>query len=90
MLNNHFDCPQGHIAARDFICCPRSPIIRRYRLEELLNSREQLDRIQRLRLQIIRYVASQFPDAFEDQLCDFGFSGLGAGTIHWEWFDDLK
>lgn len=43
-------------------------------MEELLNGREQFSRIQRLGLQVIRYVTGEFPDALEDELCDFGFS----------------
>jgi hypothetical protein len=46
VLDNDFDGPQWHVTARNFICCPRSPLVRGYQLQKMFDSREQLHSIQ--------------------------------------------
>ena len=63
MLDDDFNGPQRHVSARNLIGRTCTPLVRRDRLEEVLDGREQLYRIQGLLLEILGNISGQFPDA---------------------------
>ena len=57
-------------------------------MQEVLDGREQLHRVEEVLLQILRDTPREFPDALQDKFGDFGFLGVGSGAICGERFYD--
>ena len=73
VLNDDFDRPQRHVATGDFIGGTRSPVVWRHGLQEMLDCREQLDRIEFLLREVLWDTTSQLPDTLEDKLGNLSF-----------------
>ncbi len=84
MLDYDFNSSQRHIPAGNLVGGARAPLIGRYGLQEMLDSREQFHRIQFLLRKILGDVTGQFPNAFENQFCNFGFPRVRCRAVAWE------
>ena len=90
VLDDDLDCPEGHVTARHLVRRPCPPFIRRYRLQEVLNGGEQLDRVKRCLLQVQGNIPGQLPHTLQDKLCDLGLLRIWRSLITGERLHDLK
>lgn len=88
VLNDHLDCPQGHVSTWYLVRRASTPLIWWDRLEEVLDRREQFHRVQDTLLEILRNVPRQLPDTLQHQLRNLGFLGVNVSPVGRERLDD--
>lgn len=90
MLDDHLDCTQRHVTAGNLVCSSCAPFVRRNRLQEMLDRREQFNWIQLAFAEILRNIPSQLPDTFQYQFSNLSLFRICQNTITGKWLDNLE
>ena len=90
MLDDDLDRSERHVPTWHLVGGSSPPFVGRNGLKEALDCGEKLDWVEYFFLAIVRYVSSQLPDTFEDELGHLGFLGVWQGPLGREWLHDLQ